>query len=107
MERPVIFKRHDGLTSQEVVDACLFREPDDLDKECLQRSMEDFIRAVESSCFTDYDGFGRLVIDGKVVANSATDLSRKSVCVGDELIVPLGVLSGLFGDRANITWFNR
>lgn len=73
--------------------------------------LAEFIDCVDSKCFIDYDGCGKLVLDDRHLMGSCTILSENAMQFdnGDEPVqtIPLRTLKKVFGDRAQVVWYNR
>lgn len=66
-----------------------------------------FCRAVEDKCFIDYDGHGTLMLDGKLVQPSTTNLSEHMFIIGQNYRIKLSTIKSVFGSRAQVCWYNK
>ena len=70
-------------------------------------SIKQFIKDCRDGYLIDYDGFGYMVIDGKRVAKSSTQISDKEIDIANTYRIKLASIDRIFKDRAQIDWLNR
>ncbi len=107
MNNHPIFKKVDSVTVDEVLAAFGHGNNKDVPDYAHLMTMNEFIDSVDEHVFTDYDGAGTLVIDGKTNDAALAFIDWGSVLIANELIVPFTVLKELFGDRVQVAWYNR
>lgn len=97
--------RTDVMDAQIILNGCKFVELDESNGSLY--SVEEFAEEVDSRCILDYDGWGALVLDHNLVSNSSVVCHWKAVMLRDIGIVSFDTLIKLFGDRAEIQWYNK
>lgn len=94
---------------EDFVHRCHFKPMDDLAKECLM-PMDEFIEDIRSGCITNYDGTGELVLDNSVVDNAVVYPNEGLIRIHSKptpSFFSLDEVKELFGDRAQIAWYNK
>lgn len=89
-----------------VMDVAILSDMDDFDQEC-RVEIDTFKEWVDDECVIDSDGYGRLVIDGKIVENSRTNLDEKLIQIKNGPDVPIKSIAAIFGNDAAVVWYNR
>lgn len=69
-------------------------------------TLAEFIDCVESTCFIDYDGSGRLIYLDKEIDNSDTYCDRFEFKIGDDYY-DMSDIAKLFEDEIKVVWFNK
>lgn len=101
------YRRDMSLTFDEVISRCITENDADNYNGDLY-SMEKFQADVKAGGLTDYDGFGDLVIDGKVYENVYISCDMERVIIGDWFEIPFERLGQVFaGHKLEVLWYNK
>ena len=99
-----IYKATPSITKEEILQSCKYEEIPDFGH---VMQYEQFKKAVDSYCITDYDGRGDLILFDKVVSDTSIWVHNKTVHFYNKFFVPFDVLYSIFGDDMKILWFNK
>lgn len=99
-----IYKEAPSITKEEILQNCKYEEMSNFG--CVM-PYEQFKKAVDSYCITDYDGSGDLILFDKVVSDTSIWVYNKTVHFYNKFFVPFDVLYSIFGDDMKILWFNK
>lgn len=100
-----IYKVAENITKEEILQVCEYREHVSEYGDVMQ--FEEFMKYVKCGALIDYDGYGRIILFGKEVANSSLWIDNETVYITDKLFIPFNVIHELFGNDVKVNWFNR
>lgn len=107
LEVPPCLRRDMSVTFDEVMSCCIGpAKKEQYNGELF--TLKDFFKDVSAGGFTDYDGFGDLVVDGVIYDNVHIVIAFKRVMIGDRFEIPFERLEQVFeGHKLEVQWYNK
>lgn len=73
-------------------------------------SFKEFIKLIDSNSIIDYDGFGYLLYNDKLISNVDISVDNQIICIeGDyfRLIISIEKVDELIGNNLSVYWINK